>query len=61
MLTGPPLYFAAAEESEPAVEVATSSRIGISKAVDRPWRFFIDGHPYVSPATPSDQQSSKGS
>jgi DNA-3-methyladenine glycosylase len=60
MLTGPPLYFAAAEESEPAVEVATSSRIGISKAVDRPWRFFIDGHPYVSPATPSDQQSSKG-
>ncbi len=60
MLTGPPLFFADAGDDSPAFEVVTSSRIGISQAVDRPWRFFIAGHPYVSPAPPSDQQSSKG-
>ena len=54
MLMEPPLFFAAPEEPR-SFEVATSSRIGISKGVDRPWRFFIDGHPYVSPGTPSDQ------
>lgn len=46
-LTAPPLFFAAPEETS-SFEIATSSRIGISKGVDRPWRFFIDGHPYVS-------------
>jgi DNA-3-methyladenine glycosylase len=55
MLTKPPLFFAPAEEGAPAFEVATSSRIGISKGVDRPWRFFVADHPYVSPGTPSDQ------
>lgn len=53
-LTAPPLFFAAPEETS-SFEIAISSRIGISKGVDRPWRFFIDGHPYVSPATPSGQ------
>lgn len=53
-LTAPPLFFTAPDES-PSFQIATSSRIGISKGVDRPWRFFIEGHPYVSPATPSDQ------
>jgi len=51
-LTRSPVYFSAgdpvAEES-----VAISSRIGISKGVDRPWRWFVDGNPYVSKATPS--------
>jgi len=61
MLTGPPLFFASSGQETVEFDVATSSRIGISKAVDRPWRFFIDNHPYVSPATPSGQQSSKGS
>lgn len=55
MLTEPPLYLAPGK-SVPDDEVATSSRIGISKGVDRPWRFFIDGHPFVSPGTPSDQR-----
>lgn len=51
-LTTPPLCFATPDEAR-SFEIATSSRIGISKATDRLWRFFIDGHPYVSPAVPS--------
>ena len=46
-LTAPPLFFAA-PDAMPSFEIATSSRIGISKGTDRPWRFFIVGHPYVS-------------
>ncbi len=47
MLTEPPLFF---EEGEVENDViATSPRIGISKAKERPWRFFIEGNPYVSP------------
>lgn len=51
-LTTPPLFFAESDE-ESSFQIATSSRIGISKGVERLWRFFIEGHPYVSPATPS--------
>jgi len=29
-------------------EVGTSKRIGISKSVDLPWRFFIKNNPYLS-------------
>lgn len=53
-LTSPPLFLADGS----AVEddgVAQSSRIGISEAVDRQWRFFVKDNPYVSRATPSDQ------
>jgi DNA-3-methyladenine glycosylase len=39
------------------VQIATSSRIGISKAVERPWRFFVQDHPYVSRGTPSDRRT----
>lgn len=31
-----------------AVEIATSRRIGISKAMDLDWRFYESGNPYVS-------------
>lgn len=46
-LTSPPLYFA---EGTPVPDsaVATSSRIGISKGVDRHWRWFVEGHKFVS-------------
>lgn len=55
-VTRPPLYFAT-QADRGAVPVATSSRIGISRGVDRPWRFFVEQNPYVSPGRPSDQKS----
>jgi DNA-3-methyladenine glycosylase len=55
-LTRPPLYLA--EDGTPAgaspVEVAVSSRIGLTRGVDRPYRFYVARHPYVSPGVPSD-------
>jgi len=54
-LTEPPLYFVADTLSEGEI-IATSSRIGISKGVERPWRFFIEGNRFVSPGTPSAQK-----
>lgn len=29
--------------------VATSGRIGVSEGGEVPWRFYVDGHPWVSP------------
>ncbi len=53
-LTDSPLYF---EAGLPVADdaVATSSRIGITKGVDREWRYFLDGNRFVSKATPSAQ------
>lgn len=31
-----------------AQEITHTTRIGISKAIDAPWRFYITGNPYVS-------------
>lgn len=33
---------------EPARDVSTSGRIGISRATEHPWRFWVTGNPYVS-------------
>ncbi|MEM1055830.1 MAG: DNA-3-methyladenine glycosylase [Bacteroidota bacterium] len=51
-LTAPPLFFA--EDGYEGGPVATSSRIGLTRGIDRPWRFFYEGHPFVSPGVPSD-------
>ena len=45
-LTGPILIISG-RSSEPAGVTATT-RIGITKAADRPWRFVVDGNLYVS-------------
>jgi len=29
-------------------QIITTTRIGISKAIDEPWRFYVNGNPYVS-------------
>ena len=54
-LTEPPLYLAEGEMVA-GQQVASSSRIGISKGVKRHWRWFLVENPYVSRATPSDQR-----
>ena len=33
---------------EPAREVSTSGRIGISRATEHPWRYWVTGNPFVS-------------
>ncbi len=52
-LTRGPLFFADDPAPEP-FETAVSTRIGLSKGVDRPYRFYLARHPHVSPGVPSD-------
>ena len=52
-LTAPPLFFAADPDAAP-FETSVSTRIGIARGVDRPYRFYVARHPYVSPGVPSD-------
>lgn len=35
-------------------EVGCSSRIGLTRGIELPYRFFLNGHPDVSPGLPSD-------
>lgn len=53
-LTSGDLFFAEDLDRPGPVEVATSARIGISRAIDRPWRFYIPDCAYVSKGIPSD-------
>jgi DNA-3-methyladenine glycosylase len=36
----------------PKVPVQTATRIGITRAVDKPWRFTLKGSPYLSRRVP---------
>ena len=51
-LTSRPVYLADGRAVDDS-RVAQSSRIGISKGIDRPWRWYLEEHRYVSPASPS--------
>jgi DNA-3-methyladenine glycosylase len=53
-LTGPPVYLADGLDVDDAA-VEQSARIGISKGVERQWRWFVADNPFVSRGTPSDQ------
>jgi len=55
-LTEPPIFFTRGHPV-PDEQVDTTSRIGISKGVDRSWRFLIRGNRFVSPGTPSDHNA----
>lgn len=47
-LSQPPIRLSA-RPALAAPEVGTSGRIGVSRAADRPLRFFVKGHPAVKP------------
>lgn len=48
-LSQPPLYLVPGDDV-PASEIVTTPRIGISRAVEAPWRYYLRGNPWVSKA-----------
>jgi len=40
-------------EPVPGSAIATTTRVGVTVAVERPWRFVVAGDPFVSPGPPS--------
>ena len=52
LVRGPALFLLSGEPP-PARAIARSSRVGVNVAVDRRWRYFEKGSPFVSPGRPS--------
>lgn len=46
--------YVAGEEEGWSCTIETSCRVGITRGIDLPWRFFARGNPHVSPGVPSD-------
>lgn len=46
-LNQPPLQLLV-QPAVPATAITAGPRIGISRAIDQPWRFYLTGNPYVS-------------
>ncbi|MGB9773750.1 MAG: DNA-3-methyladenine glycosylase [Bacteroidota bacterium] len=51
-LLGERLFIVAAEHPVETSEIIATPRIGIRQGLDRNWRFFLKGNPYVSKARP---------
>ncbi len=48
LVTGDRDVFIADDGTPPPAEPATGPRVGITRAADVPWRFWVPGNPYVS-------------
>ena len=52
MVVGGPVTIAAPSEDWRGVAVVMGARVGITKAVELPWRFYVAGNPHVSHPRP---------
>ncbi|MGH3372955.1 MAG: DNA-3-methyladenine glycosylase, partial [Nocardioidaceae bacterium] len=48
-----PLQLDLGDQPVPQGSVRTGPRVGLRHAADRPWRFWLDGEPTVSPYRPA--------
>ena len=48
LVTGKGGYRLLRDPSAPTVELVNTTRVGISKAIDEPWRWYVPGSAYVS-------------